>query len=79
RQVLPAYGLQDLPPAKPTPLPQTTPGGGSFYLAKYRNFLFCVDSKIGGRGEAGSQESEARSQERRRVSTLDFPDDCFSG
>ncbi|HXH49814.1 MAG TPA: RHS repeat-associated core domain-containing protein, partial [Terriglobia bacterium] len=46
-QVLPAYGLQALPPVKPTPLPQTTPGGGSFYLAKYRNFLLCVDRKIG--------------------------------
>ena len=47
RQLLPAYGLQDLPP-KPEEKPNTsplplTPGRGHFYLAEKRTFLLCVD------------------------------------
>src|ERR1700719_2899251 len=57
-QVLPAYGLQDLPNQHRDPKtksnPNTmclliTPGGnrgtGHFYLAKNRTFLLCVDTK----------------------------------
>ena len=56
RQLLPAYGLQDLPPAKPTLLTPTTLGTGSFYPAKDRNFLLCVDRKSAapGRGEGAA-------------------------
>ena len=48
RRLLPAYGLQDLPP-KPEEKPNTsplplTPGRGHFYLAEKRTFLLCVDT-----------------------------------
>src|SRR6202034_376103 len=59
RQVLPAYGLQDLP-IKGRNLPrQSNPntmcllitlgenlGGGHFYLAQIRTFLLCVDTDL---------------------------------
>jgi hypothetical protein len=47
RQVLPAYGLQDLPqipfPEKTKVHPPTIPGG-HFNMAENRTFLLCVDS-----------------------------------
>jgi hypothetical protein len=35
--------LTPCPAPRPTLLPPTTLGTGSFYLAKYRNFLLCID------------------------------------
>ena len=59
RQVLPAYGLQDLPIKNQNPYRGSRPntarlpvtlgenlGGGHFYLAKNRTFLLCVDSLL---------------------------------
>src|ERR1700733_15815997 len=59
RQVLPAYGLQDLPiegrnlPTQSNPNTMCLPitlgenlGGGHFYLAQIRTFLLCVDTRI---------------------------------
>src|ERR1017187_5533829 len=56
RQVLPAYGLQDLPIKNQNPRVGSNPntmclpvtlgenlGGGHFYLAQTRTFLLCVD------------------------------------
>jgi hypothetical protein len=59
RQVLPAYGLQDLPIKEQSPptesnlntmcLPITlgeNHGSGHFYLAQTRTFLLCVDTNL---------------------------------
>src|SRR6266403_5451002 len=58
RQVLPAYGLQDLPIKTQNPSRGSKPntmwlpitlgeslGRGHFYLAETRTFLLCVDSR----------------------------------
>src|ERR1019366_1416510 len=58
RQVLPAYGLQDLPIKNQNPRVGSNPntmclpvtlgenlGGGHFYLAQTRTFLLCVDTR----------------------------------
>ena len=51
RQVLPAYGLQDLPRRKINnrnrniSLPRNT-HGGHFYMAENRTFLLCVDTNL---------------------------------
>src|SRR3984885_681895 len=58
RQVLPAYGLQDLRNNHQDPKTKSHPntmrlqitlgenhGGGHFYLAKTRTFLLCVDTR----------------------------------
>src|SRR6266403_769002 len=59
RQVLPAYGLQDLPIKTQNPSRGSKPntmwlpitlgeslGRGHFYLAETRTFLLCVDTKL---------------------------------
>jgi len=55
RQVLPAYGLQDLPRNNGNPKPRSKPdtfplpitlGGGHFYLAENRRFLLCIDTDM---------------------------------
>src|SRR6266403_1798074 len=59
RQVLPAYGLQDLPIKTQNPSRGSKPntvwlpitlgeslGRGHFYLAETRTFLLCVDRKL---------------------------------
>src|ERR1017187_6214660 len=59
RQVLPAYGLQDLPIKNQNPRVGSNPntmglpvtlgenlGGGHFYLAQTRTFLLCVDTNL---------------------------------
>src|ERR1022692_3636920 len=59
QQVLPAYGLQDLPIKNQNPRVGSNPntmclpvtlgenlGGGHFYLAQTRTFLLCVDTNF---------------------------------
>src|ERR1039458_281594 len=59
RQVLPAYGPQDLPIKNQNPRVGSNPntmclpvtlgenlGGGHFYLAQTRTFLLCVDTNL---------------------------------
>src|SRR6267142_4112421 len=71
RQVLPAYGLQDLPIKTQNPSRGSKPntmwlpitlgeslGRGHFYLAETRTFLLCVDTKLqADQAERGSWDS----------------------
>jgi hypothetical protein len=59
RQVLPAYGLQDLPRTEyPNPKRKLLPiiHGGHFNMAENRTFLLCVDMLVTARPKSQTQE-----------------------